>query len=864
MTLTRGTAPDLDGLGVLRGAGTAVVVGDLQLSHDELDALVARRADQLGSTRRLVLLECANALDPLVTYLAALRGGHPVLLLPSLGSAAAERQWERIVHGYDPDLLCLRGEDGRWTDTEVRPGTRHDLHPDLAVLLGTSGSTGTPKLVRLSRENLRSNAAAIAGYLHLGPDSRAATTLPMQYCYGLSVVNSHLVAGGSLWLTDASVVDPGFWDDFDRAGATSFAGVPYTFDLLARSGVHWLSRPGLRQVTQAGGRMAPERVRDLALRAADEDVELVVMYGQTEATARMAYLPPHLAAERPACIGVPIDGGELAIRDGELVYTGPNVMLGYAESAADLALGATLTELRTGDLAVQHDDGLFEIVGRCNRLAKLYGVRLDLDVAERMLAEDGTEARCVAADDRLHVFVRDPGVATTVAARLVADHCLPPHAVRTHVLDELPVTASGKPDHGALAEAAISAPAVEDPRDVRAAYAGVFGPGVTDDDSFVSLRGDSLSYVEVFTRLERILGTVPTRWPELTVAELAATVRRPRRLWAWLETPMVLRAAAIVLLVGAHVGLWTTQGGAHVLLAVVGYNLTRFALSAGSSPLARMRAAARSLADVLAPTVVIVSGVILVRGEYSWESVLQLHNLLGANEWTQDWQLWFVEAMTWTVLPLALLLSLPGVAAAYRRWPFPVTAALLGIAVLVRETTLPAEGPVAWYSPQATAWAILIGVVVASARTPRERVVAAGLAAASTLDFFVVPLRGYLVIGAAVLLLTIPRLPVPRPLDRLVSVVASASLFVYLTHWQVYPDLEDAGHRVWALLASVAVGVAAWWLWTSAVRQAGRLRQALSRTGSASRPKTIDFVWYGRSAGSIASSMSGNRRASAG
>ena len=201
--------------------------------------------------------------------------------------------------------------------------------------------------MRLSHGNLEANAAAIASYLALDADDRAAMTLPLHYCYGLSVLHSHLSCGAGVALTDRSVVDPCFWDLFRSQRCTSFAGVPHTFELLDRIGFDRLALPTLRYVTQAGGRLDPDTVRRYAGLGARDGWDLVVMYGQTEATARMAYLPPHLAATRPEAIGVPIPGGSFEIDpsdagdpdEGELVYRGPNVMLGYASSRRDLALG---------------------------------------------------------------------------------------------------------------------------------------------------------------------------------------------------------------------------------------------------------------------------------------------------------------------------------------------------------------------------------------------------------------------------------------------------------------------------------------------------------------------------------------------
>src|SRR5688500_17517934 len=202
------------------------------LTYAELADLVEERRRALGDTRRLVLLEAAPEIDFVSTYLAALAGHHPVLLAPA--GAAGSESWRSLRETYDPDVVVARETHGRIE--ERRPGTRHQLHADLALLLSTSGSTGSPKLVRHSRDNIVSNAEAIADYLGLGPDDRAATTLPLHYCYGLSVLHSHLAVGASLWLTDVSVSEPEFLTGLEAHGATSFAGVPHTFELLEQCG----------------------------------------------------------------------------------------------------------------------------------------------------------------------------------------------------------------------------------------------------------------------------------------------------------------------------------------------------------------------------------------------------------------------------------------------------------------------------------------------------------------------------------------------------------------------------------------------------------------------------------------------------
>ena len=238
----------------------------------------------------------------LLAYLGALAADHVVMPLPAGGDH------EAVIRTYAPDVIVRDGI------VEHRHASRpSDMHPELAMLMSTSGSTGSPKLVRLSRANLSANAESIAQYLDIRQTDRAATTLPMSYCYGLSVIHSHLLRGAGIILTDRSVVDDEFWDSFRRHRGTTFAGVPHTFDLLDRIGFDGSSVPDLRYVTQAGGRLAPDQVRRFAALGSQHGWDLFVMYGATEATARMAYLPTELAFDNPNCIGVPIPGGEFRI-----------------------------------------------------------------------------------------------------------------------------------------------------------------------------------------------------------------------------------------------------------------------------------------------------------------------------------------------------------------------------------------------------------------------------------------------------------------------------------------------------------------------------------------------------------------------
>lgn len=815
------------------------------------------------------MVTAGNEVDPLVTYLAAVSGGHVVLFV---ADDANTGRGDALVAAFDPDVV-VSGPSRGWVMTERREGSRHVLHPDLALLGSTSGSTGSPKLVRLSFDNLLSNAQAIAEYLRLSPGDRAATTLPLQYCYGLSVVNSHLVSGASLLLTKRSVTEEAFWSEFAAAGATSFAGVPYTFELLDASGFADRRLPSLRYVTQAGGRLAPDAVRHHADLARRRGYEFFVMYGQTEATARMAYVPPELAGSAAGAIGRPIPGGTLRVDadpgadTGELVYRGPNVMMGYAQSPQDLAQGHTLEELRTGDVGRVRPDGLFEIVGRMNRFAKLYGVRVDLDHLERLLAADGMDARVVSDEDRrLLVFVRAERLVPAAVAAVAAAASVPAHAVTGFAVAEFPRTESGKSDAVALRAYAaalsdVPAPAPQGGGDdgradtLRHVYARLLArPDATVEDSFTSLDGDSLSFVELSVRLEETLGDLPPEWPSMSIRELNdlgttppvpghAVSRRSSRWRSWprMETATVLRAIAIVLIVGTHADLFFVRGGAHLLLIVFGFGIARFQL-ADAPGAVRSRRLLRSAARIAVPAVVWIGLVAVLTGQYGWSTVLLVHGFVPDDgRWDRQWEYWFIEAAVWLLVLLAVLFAFRGVVRWERARPFAFAMALLVAALLLRYAVTGVEaGLVERYTLPASAWLVFLGWAAARADRWWQRAALSVMVVGGMIGFLGDPVREAVVVAGALVLLWIPAVRLPRGVTPVLVLVAGSSLFVYLTHWTVFPAWESTSPLLGVLL-SFAVGFAAWRLYqfveTRLPGRGSRLTRPASVPGTGSRPR---------------------------
>jgi acyl-CoA synthetase (AMP-forming)/AMP-acid ligase II len=434
------------------------------------------RADEAGErlkaaagARPLAFLAMAPDADAVVLYLACLAAQIPLVL--------AEPQPEplaRLARAYDPDLLLLPqslaappGWEGQpspaqgyrmWLNARA---AKRPIHPDLALLLTTSGSTGSPKLVRLTTSNLASNAISIAHYLGLGPDERAIASLPMHYSYGLSVLHSHLVAGGSVVVTPHSFLRPEFWAVVDGERCTSFAGVPYMYETLHRLRFDPARRPSLRAFTQAGGALKPDLIAHFHGLAERAGARLFVMYGQTEATARISYVPPPDLPRKVGSIGIPIPGGRLSLSpvEGaagltELVYEGPNVMLGYAESPEDLARGDVLNGvLRTGDLGRVDDDGFHYVTGRLKRFAKLFGRRVSLEDIEREIeARFPVQAAATDGGDRIvvHAQALGPAEPAEIGVWLAGMLGVPPAAVLVRSVGSLPRTASGKKDYRAL------------------------------------------------------------------------------------------------------------------------------------------------------------------------------------------------------------------------------------------------------------------------------------------------------------------------------------------------------------------------------------------------------------------------------
>lgn len=825
------------------GDAIAVVTEDGEsISYAEL----ARRADDfsasLGTDRRLVLVEAANQLPPLVAYLGALRGGHPVIL------AAARGNTDALKETFSPDAR-FAWDGGEWL-LHTQSATRHRLHPDLAVLLSTSGTTGATKLVRLAGSAVDANAASIVEYLGITSADRAITSLPFHYSYGLSVVNSHLSVGATLLLTERSVVDADFWRFFEAHRGTSLAGVPYTYELLERSGFLDSAPPSLRTMTQAGGRLPPHVVTRFGHWAQARGIRFFVMYGQTEATARMAYLRPDEVVSRAGDIGRAIPGGEFRLIDadgkavetpdtvGELVYRGPNVMMGYATRPEDLARGPELTELHTGDLARRDTDGVYRIVGRKSRFAKIYGLRVSLDDVEAQLGRLGQRGVAVSDDVAVYVALLDGADADRIGEQLSAAYKLPPNAFRVERWSELPTLPSGKIDYQSiLRESQARARAADDsPSDGRHAIESAFAhafPRVTvgPEDTFVGLGGDSLNYVNLSLAIEGALGFLPDEWEAISIGRLCAMRPRgtPLRWWSLrtIETEVVIRMLAILAVVVNHASALVVGGGAEVLMILAGYNLGRYQ----KTRLAQGKGFSVALAfaqRILLPYYAILVAYLIAKRSFDVPSLLLVSNFSGRFGSLIE-PFWFIEAIFQAFVVVALLSLLKPVqrAIAADPWRFGLICLVAAFALKCLATNLLDHARLENRTPDATLYLIALGWCFNEANTRNRRLIlTAAMAALVVLQVVGIPgffdayppptsyaHAAWLVFCAAGLL-WVRRLALPNVVHRFVGDIAAASFYIYLTHvvvlWLIYWRLgfQDLFTN---LAASVALGLAAWW-----------------------------------------------------
>jgi acyl-CoA synthetase (AMP-forming)/AMP-acid ligase II len=369
--------------------------------------------------RDRVLIGCSLSPSSALVYLGAMYAG--LVAVPVEGHAvadsaamlleatAAKAVWtEAGLRGggtHKGSILCLQGDLAKAIPRMMPPAAC--VASDLAVLVATSGSTGVPRFVMVSHGNLIANTEAIIRSQRLASDERAMLILPLSYCFGASLLHTHLYQGGGVVLDRRFMFPDKVLHAINKYACTTFAGVPTVYNiLLRRSNIRSIEMPSLRRFLQAGGPLAPQRVAEM--RAAVPKPEFYVMYGQTEATARISCLEPEHLDEKLGSAGRPLDNLTVRIVDdngkdlpagqvGEIMVKGPSVTMGYLNEPEETLRVFNHGWLRTGDLAHLDADGYIWIDGRKGTFLKMRGLRVNFaEVEEKVAAVPGVY-ECAAA-----------------------------------------------------------------------------------------------------------------------------------------------------------------------------------------------------------------------------------------------------------------------------------------------------------------------------------------------------------------------------------------------------------------------------------------------------------------------------------
>jgi long-chain acyl-CoA synthetase len=444
----------------------AVTDSGATLTYNELD-IWNKTFFNLINKRCLVFCLCSNTIGSLIGYVAFTSNKIvPLLLDRSIDFG----QLKNLLELYLPSYIWLPKESSiefenfsivLETHGHVLLKTNfnrvYKIYDELALLFTTSGSTGSPKLVRISFNNLLSNTDSIIQYLNINSKEKPILVLPMNYSYGLSIINSHLRQGATILLTEKSILEKDFWNFLKNEKATSLSGVPYTFEILHRLRFDKMELPFLKTITQAGGKLNTKLIDYFSNYALRENKLFYVMYGQAEASPRMSYLPPKFNLDKLGSIGIAIPNGELYLinekndkintpgEPGELIFKGKNVSLGYSFSGEDLIKGDENNGiLFTGDIAQIDEDGFYYIIGRKKRFLKIFGNRVNLDHIEEVLKLIINECACVGVDDKLIIYITDD-LKINDTLNYISEKCnIHKSAIKVRVLNEIPKNTSGK------------------------------------------------------------------------------------------------------------------------------------------------------------------------------------------------------------------------------------------------------------------------------------------------------------------------------------------------------------------------------------------------------------------------------------
>lgn len=388
--------------------------------------------------RTLTFILAENSIGSLLGYLSMLSNRIVPLVLSRNTDKAL---YDNLYETYRPAYLWAPNEMSdelggdvlwkSWNYVLIKTGlTAPELYYDLSFLLPTSGSTGSPKLVRHTYRNIEANAQNVSLMFKMTGEEKAMASLPMHYTMGLSVIASHLYSGSTVVLSNRSLMDMDFWKTMKDERITCFTGVPFSYEIIHKLRIfRRMEFPDLKIITQGGGKLSEDIFRECCEYAERTGKQFIPTYGQSECTARMAFLEPEMASKKLGSIGKAEPNGQLSIIDdqgnetfegdatGEMVYRGDNVTMGYAYCREDLKKeDENFGVMHTGDIAHRDADGYYFIIGRMKRFLKIFGLRIGLDEVENLVKTNfDTDCLCTGTDEMLTIHITNKGIMDQVS-----------------------------------------------------------------------------------------------------------------------------------------------------------------------------------------------------------------------------------------------------------------------------------------------------------------------------------------------------------------------------------------------------------------------------------------------------------------
>ena len=395
-----------------------------QISYSTLEEKVNKIKNKIRK-KSLIFILSSNSLDSILIYLASLKHNCVCLLLDN---DIIDKTLNKLIKKYKPNYI-FTNKLNKIKDYEEfislskniilkkKNNKNINFFSKLSLLLTTSGSTGSPKLARISLDNLISNANSIAKYSKIKSSDTMITTLNPAYSFGLSMINSHLAKGAKIVLNKDTIISNSFWKKLEKFRISTIGGVPFMYEVFDRLKI-FEKKIFIKNFLQAGGPLKINLQKKFSKVCKKEKINFYIMYGQTEASPRISYLPAKNFSKKLGSIGIPIPGGKIRIINeegnkitkpniiGELEFQGDNVFLGYANNLNDLKKGdENKGVLKTGDIAYKDKDNFYFISGRKKRIVKIFGKRINLDDLEKIITRLEINNACISSNDKLIIFI---------------------------------------------------------------------------------------------------------------------------------------------------------------------------------------------------------------------------------------------------------------------------------------------------------------------------------------------------------------------------------------------------------------------------------------------------------------------------